>query len=55
MATFTSGLIISFNVWGGQKSGLLSNAAKEMAKVQICLNVFKEGEKRHVFSKIANS
>ncbi|KAF8813792.1 hypothetical protein BYT27DRAFT_7180557 [Phlegmacium glaucopus] len=46
MTTFTSGLIIVLNVWGGQKSGLLKNAAKEMANVQICLNVLKEGEKR---------
>jgi len=46
MAAFTSGLIIVLNIWGGQKSGLLKNATKEMANVQICLNVLKLGEKR---------
>ena len=49
MAAFTSGLIIVLNVWGSQKSGLLQNLAKEMANVQICLNVLKEGEKRYTF------
>ena len=52
MAAFTSGLIIVLNVWGGQKSGLLQNAAKEMANVQICLNVLKEGEKRRVLTDL---
>lgn len=55
MSAFTSGLIIVFNVWGGQKSGLLQNVAKEMANVQICLDVLKEGEKRHVLPQISNS
>jgi len=53
MAAFTSGLIIVLNVWGGQKSGLLQNTAKEMANVQICLNVLKEGEKRwHIAGRL---
>jgi len=53
MAAFTSGLIIVLNVWGGQKSGLLPNATKEMANVQICLNVLKEGEKRwHIAGRL---
>ena len=51
-SAFTSGLIIVLNVWGGRKSGLLQNVAKEMANVQICLNVLKEGEKRRVLLKL---
>ena len=51
MAAFTSGLIIVLNIWGGQKSGLLKNATKEMANVQICLNVLKLGEKRYVLTE----
>jgi hypothetical protein len=51
MAAFTSGLIIILNVWGSRKSGLLQNPAKEMANVQICLNVLKECEKSYIVTE----
>ncbi|KAF8160814.1 fungal-specific transcription factor domain-containing protein [Crassisporium funariophilum] len=45
MAAFASGLVMLLNVWGNNRSGLL-DTTKEMANIQICINVLKESERR---------
>ncbi len=40
------GLIISLNLWGSKRSGLIRDPAKEIKDLQTCFNVLKESEKR---------
>ncbi len=41
-----AGLIISLNLWGSKRSGLIRDPAKEIKDLQTCFNVLKESEKR---------
>ena len=41
-----AGLIISLNLWGSRRSGLIRDPAKEIKDLQTCFNVLKEAEKR---------
>jgi len=42
----TAGLIISLNLWGSGRSGLIRDPGKEIKDLQTCLDVLKEAEKR---------
>ena len=44
-----AGLIISLNLWGSKRSGLIRDPAKEIKDLQTCFNVLKESEKRCLF------
>lgn len=41
-----AGLIISLNLWGSRRSGLIRDPGKEIRDLQTCFNVLKEAEKR---------
>ncbi|KZT00948.1 uncharacterized protein LAESUDRAFT_731789 [Laetiporus sulphureus 93-53] len=41
MATFTSGIVLLLNIWGGKRSGLSTDPNKEMAEVHKCMKMLK--------------
>ena len=46
MALFTSGIVLLLNIWGGKRSGLSTDPAKEMADVHKCMKMLKRLEPR---------
>ena len=46
MALFTAGIVLLLNIWGGKRSGLSTDPAKEMADVHKCMNALKDAENR---------
>ncbi|TCD62493.1 hypothetical protein EIP91_006814 [Steccherinum ochraceum] len=46
MALFTSGIVLLLNIWGGKRSGLSTDPAKEMADVHKCMKMLKKLEPR---------
>ncbi|KAI0364475.1 hypothetical protein BV20DRAFT_1039391 [Pilatotrama ljubarskyi] len=44
MALFTAGIVLLLNIWGGKRSGLSTDPAKEMADVHKCMKMLKELE-----------
>lgn len=49
-AVFSAGVVLLLNIWGGKRSGLSTDANKEMEDVHKCMQVLKTGEKRCVVS-----
>ncbi|KAI0787277.1 fungal-specific transcription factor domain-containing protein [Fomes fomentarius] len=41
MALFTGGIVLLLNIWGGKRSGLSTDPAKEMADVHKCMKMLK--------------
>ncbi|OBZ66208.1 hypothetical protein A0H81_13860 [Grifola frondosa] len=41
MALFTAGIVLLLNIWGGKRSGLTTDPAKEMADVHKCMKILK--------------
>ena len=41
MALFTSGIVLLLNIWGGKRSGLSTDPAKEMADVHKCMRILR--------------
>lgn len=48
MMMFTSGVVLLLNIWGGKRSGLTTDPAKEMADVHKCMKMLKGMEGRWV-------
>ncbi|KIJ60357.1 hypothetical protein HYDPIDRAFT_117261 [Hydnomerulius pinastri MD-312] len=46
MSAFTAGIVLLLNIWGGKRSGVTTDPAKEMADVHKCMAVLKGCEKR---------
>jgi len=46
MSLFTSGIVLLLNIWGGTRSGLSTDPAKEMADVHKCMKILKVLEPR---------
>ncbi|KAH7926384.1 hypothetical protein BV22DRAFT_1063146 [Leucogyrophana mollusca] len=46
MSAFTAGIVLLLNIWGGKRSGLSTDPAKEMADVHKCMSVLKACEGR---------
>lgn len=46
MALFTSGIVLLLNIWGGKRSGVATDAGKEMADVHKCMKMLKALEPR---------
>ncbi|KZT23297.1 hypothetical protein NEOLEDRAFT_1180171 [Neolentinus lepideus HHB14362 ss-1] len=46
MPVFSAGLVLLLNIWGGKRSGLSTDPAKEMAEVHKCMHVLKACEPR---------
>ncbi|KAI6025452.1 fungal-specific transcription factor domain-containing protein [Pisolithus marmoratus] len=46
MPAFTAGIVLLLNIWGGKRSGLSTDPAKEMADVHKCMVFLKMCEKR---------
>ncbi|KAF8835313.1 hypothetical protein BDN67DRAFT_959285 [Paxillus ammoniavirescens] len=46
---FTAGIVLSFNICGGKRSGLSIDFEKEVTDVRKCLSVLKRLEKRYAF------
>ena len=46
MATFSIGVILLLNMWGGKRSGIITDTNKELADVGKCMAALKVGEKR---------
>ncbi|KAI0351792.1 hypothetical protein OH77DRAFT_1498379 [Trametes cingulata] len=44
MSLFTAGIVLLLNIWGGKRSGLSTDPAKEMADVHKCMKMLKELE-----------
>ncbi|KAI0771317.1 fungal-specific transcription factor domain-containing protein [Trametes elegans] len=44
MSLFTAGIVLLLNIWGGKRSGLSTDAAKEMADVHKCMKMLKQLE-----------
>jgi len=45
-AVFSAGIVLLLNIWGGKRSGLSTDATKEMEDVHKCMQVLKTAEKR---------
>ncbi|EIW57140.1 uncharacterized protein TRAVEDRAFT_125896 [Trametes versicolor FP-101664 SS1] len=41
MSLFTAGIVLLLNIWGGKRSGLSTDPAKEMADVHKCMKMLK--------------
>ncbi|KAI1786446.1 fungal-specific transcription factor domain-containing protein [Ganoderma leucocontextum] len=41
MALFTAGIVLLLNIWGGKRSGLSTDPAKEMADVHKCMKMLR--------------
>ena len=41
VAMFTCGIVLLLNIWGGKRSGLATDAQKEMADVHKCMKMLK--------------
>ncbi|KAH9847217.1 fungal-specific transcription factor domain-containing protein [Lenzites betulinus] len=41
MSLFTAGIVLLLNIWGGKRSGLATDPAKEMADVHKCMKMLK--------------
>ena len=41
MVLFTSGIVLLLNIWGGKRSGLTTDPAKEMEDVYKCMKMLK--------------
>lgn len=48
MLSFTAGVVLLLNVWGGKRAGLLTDYSKEMTEVHKCMNALKRCEKQCV-------
>ncbi|KAI0081043.1 hypothetical protein K474DRAFT_57243 [Panus rudis PR-1116 ss-1] len=46
IALFTSGIVLLLNIWGGKRSGLTIDPAKEMTEVHKCMKMLKHLESR---------
>ncbi|EMD31523.1 hypothetical protein CERSUDRAFT_119740 [Gelatoporia subvermispora B] len=46
MALFTAGIVLLLNIWGGKRSGLATDPAREMADVHKCMKMLKAMEPR---------
>ncbi|PIL26803.1 transcription factor [Ganoderma sinense ZZ0214-1] len=46
MALFTAGIVLLLNIWGGKRSGLSTDPAKEMADVHKCMKMLRTLEPR---------
>lgn len=47
MSLFTCGIVLLLNIWGGKRSGLSTDPAKEMADVHKCMKMLKALEPRY--------
>ncbi|KAJ6517536.1 hypothetical protein C8R47DRAFT_960506, partial [Mycena vitilis] len=45
-AIFTSGLILLLNVWGGKRTGIVSDTHRELANVHLCMEIIRFFENR---------
>ncbi len=52
MALFTAGIVLLLNIWGGKRSGLSTDPAKEMADVHKCMKMLRTLEPRCVVSRL---
>ena len=41
MSLFTAGIVLLLNIWGGKRSGLSTDPAKEMADVHKCMKMLR--------------
>ena len=48
MSLFTAGIVLLLNIWGGKRSGLSTDPAKEMADVHKCMKMLKLLEPQYV-------
>ena len=46
MATFSIGVVLLLNMWGGKRLGTITDVDKELADVGKCMAALKAGEKR---------
>ena len=46
MPTFTAGIILLFNIWGGKWAGMGMDSAEGMEDVHRCMSVLGVAEKR---------
>ena len=51
MALFTAGIVLLLNIWGGKRSGLSTDPAKEMADVHKCMKMLRTLEPRCVIPR----
>ncbi len=47
MSAFTAGIVLLFNIWGGQRSGLSIDPNKEMGDVHKCMKMLHNMETRY--------
>lgn len=53
MPSFTAGIVLLLNIWGGKRSGLATDPAKEMRDVHKCMDFLKICEKRwHIAGRL---
>ncbi|KAL4064599.1 fungal-specific transcription factor domain-containing protein [Scleroderma citrinum] len=53
MPAFTAGIVLLLNIWGGKRSGLSTDPAKEMVDVHKCMAFLKLCEKRwHIAGRL---
>ena len=45
---FTCGIVLLLNIWGGKRSGLATDAQKEMADVHKCMKMLRALEPQYV-------
>lgn len=50
MAVFCAGIVLLMNIWGGRKSGLSTDPAKEMADAHKCMKYLRWCGQRYVTS-----
>ena len=50
MALFTAGIVLLLNIWGGKRSGLSTDPAKEMADVHKCMKMLRALEPQYVMN-----
>ena len=53
MPSFTAGIVLLLNIWGGKRSGMTTDPAKEMRDVHKCMDFLKICEKRwHIAGRL---
>ena len=52
MALFAAGIVLLLNIWGGKRSGVATDPAREMEDVHKAMKMLKSMERRYVCETI---